>query len=122
MSMRCRGVCRFCGQVKDVVVGKHLTQDEIDKIVASECDCDGAITEKRLADDAAMTESNIKELLEEHPAADILIQLIPLIQHSSVASVAMQLNETTKVTMKTDAKNCLKVAKTVTVKTERKTE
>ena len=120
--MRAEGTCHFCGQIKSVVVGEGLTQDEIDKIVESECDCDGARTEQRLIEDANVTEKNIKELLEEHPAADILIKLIPLIQHSSVASVSMQLNETTKITMGTTTKGALKVAKTVTVKTERKSE
>jgi len=120
--MRREGVCRFCGQIKSVVVGEGLTQDEVDKIVASECDCEGAKTNQRLEEDANETEANIRELLEEHPAADILIKLIPLIQHSSVASVSMQLNETTKITMGTTAKGALKVAKTVTVKTEKKTE
>lgn len=120
--MRREGTCHFCGQIKSVVVGEGLTQEEVDRIVESECDCDGARTEQRLADDAAQIENDIKELLSEHKAADILKECIPLIQHSVISSIGIQINETTKVNLGTTSKGALKFAKVVTVKQERKAQ
>lgn len=120
--MRREGTCRFCGQIKSVVVGEGLTQEEVDRIVELECDCDGAKTEQRLANNATKTESDIDELLEGHKAADILKACIPLIQHSSISSIGMQINETTKVSLGTTTKGALKLTKTVTIKQERKSE
>ena len=120
--MRREGTCHFCGQIKSVVVGEGLTQEEVDRIVESECDCDGARTEQRFAEDANQIENDINELLENHKAADILKACIPFIQHSAISSVGIQINETTKVSLGTTSKGALKFAKTVTVKQERKAE
>lgn len=120
--MRREGTCHFCGQIKSVVVGEGLTQEEVDRIVESECDCDGARTEQRLANDATKIENDIKELLGDHKAADLCYACIPLIQHSAISSVGIQINETTKVSLGTTSKGALKFAKTVTVKQERKAE
>ena len=122
--MRGRGTCHYCGQIRDVVVGENaeLTQEEIDKLAADQCDCYGAKTQQKLDDDASMTEKNIDELLSDSPAADILKKCIPLIQHSSINGISIQLNETTKVSMGTTTKGALKVTKTTTIKQEKKAE
>ena len=125
--MKVRGTCHYCGQIRDVVVGDNaeLSQDEIDALVALECDCDGGRKAQDLENDKNVTEANIDTLFEgkeNHPAADILKRCIPLIQHSSISSISLQLNETTKINLGTTSKGALKVAKTVTIKSELKAE
>lgn len=125
--MRVRGTCHYCGQIRDVVVGDNtdLSQEEIDYFAALDCDCAGSRKVQDLENDKNVTEANIDTLFEgkeDHPAADILKKCIPLIQHSSISSISLQLNETTKINLGTTSKGALKVAKTVTIKSELKAE
>ena len=75
------GTCKYCGQIRIVQVSedKNYTQDEIDKIAESECDCDiakmlrarnaaygnlqGMLAERFPEDVIDEKEKNIKELL-----------------------------------------------------------
>ena len=40
------GTCKYCGQVRMVRYAEGKTQEDLDRIATSECDCDGAQRER----------------------------------------------------------------------------
>ena len=53
----CRGVCRWCGQVR--IVSYCVTKEEADARAAEECDCAGAVRERRRLERVEKARENI---------------------------------------------------------------
>lgn len=110
------GVCKFCGQTR-IVVGEDLEQDKVDALAYEECDCDGALEEKRIKDKINFTEANINELAKEDgdTVRRVLKEFVDPIARGAIKSASIKTSKGIKFSV-SDRTDTIKVERTVTTK------
>lgn len=89
------GTCKWCGQVRTVMVpeDKELTREGLDRIASAECDCEGAATERRVKEVSLQARRSIETLLEDQqtPAA-ILRQGVDGVARGKIKKISVNVD------------------------------
>lgn len=112
------GVCKFCGQVRNVVTDKDYEQDDLDRIASSECDCEAAKVERDKEMYYRLAVENINKLMaKQYPnAAKAIIGFVKPIQEHTFREITIKVNSQTKVGMKMNPEGAVIITRTDTLK------
>lgn len=91
------GTCRFCGQIRTVMVpnGKVFTEEELDAIAGTECNCSAAEEEREIGNIKDAASESIERILvkrERSTAAGILSAAIDPIARKKVKKVSVNMD------------------------------
>lgn len=126
------GTCRHCKQIRTITdqdleyikeregEGYLPTQETLDALATSKCECDDAKREQHIKDIVFSTKENINMLFQdEFPAeAELLCEMVGFMLTGKISKVSLQLRHNTKATMSKNLQGEIKVQKVVTDKDE----
>lgn len=122
------GTCKHCKQIRiiteeDLEYFKELegedyepTQEILDQLASSKCDCDDAKRVQHINDIRIATKNNINMLFgaDFTDEAEAMCELTDLMVTGKISKVSLQLRHSTKATMTKTAQGEIKVKKVVT--------
>lgn len=99
------GTCKYCGQVRIVRYAEGKTQEDLDRITTSECDCDGAQRERNALYEESKARTAIGKVIQPRfpQAAAIMTEAAPFAARGMIAGL--------RITLQNGAKAILKVSK-----------
>lgn len=91
------GTCRFCGQIRTVMVpdGKKFTEEELDAIAGTECNCSAAEEEREIGNVKDAARESIERILvkrERGTAAAILSAAVDPMARKKVKKVSVNMD------------------------------
>ncbi len=90
------GWCKYCGQAKTVQVDdqKEYTQEELDRIADSECDCDLAKKAQEKDNRIRRAKDSINKITldGEKDVGDFLKNVLPLLADHRIKKISVNLN------------------------------
>lgn len=91
------GICRFCGQLRTVMVpdGKEFSEEELNAIAGTECNCSTAEEEREIGNIKDAAAESIEKILvkkERSTAAGILSAAIDPIARKKVKKVSVNMD------------------------------
>ena len=91
------GICRFCGQLRTVMVpdGKEFSEEELNAIAGTECNCSAAEEEREIGNIKDAAAESIEKILvkkEGSTAAGILSAAIDPIARKKVKKVSVNMD------------------------------
>ena len=91
------GICRFCGQLRTVMVldGKEFSEEELNAIAGTECNCSAAEEEREIGNIKDAAAESIEKILvkkERSTAAGILSAAIDPIARKKVKKVSVNMD------------------------------
>lgn len=112
------GVCKYCGQTQLVKGGAEMTEEQINKAAALQCNCEGAQTFQNAENKITQAESNVKAVFAEEGPQLIkaLTALLPDLAWKRITKVSLVTGEGIRATL-TAKDSTIKVERTETIKT-----
>lgn len=108
------GVCRFCGQARQLEVSGPWTEEMLDRAATDQCDCEGAQIERRRTRTLKGCERKIDVLFEdlEEKERETMKELCAYIYDEKMEKVTLAISKKVKAVISRNSKGNMRIERT----------